>query len=161
MLVNDDCSVPGHEEVFVVGDLASMKQENGQPVPGVAQGAIQMGQHVAKQIRRDLRGEPREKFRYRDKGDLATIGRAAAVARLGRLKLSGFSAWLIWVLVHIMYLIGFRNRILVMLQWGWAYNTNHRVIRLITGDQQVEIRRARSPDDQFLETPRTRSMLRR
>src|SRR5690606_29939259 len=105
-LVQPDCSVPGHPEVFVAGDLASLRREDGSPVPGVAQGAIQMGKHSARQIRRDLKGEPRRDFHFVDKGDLATIGRAAAVARLGKLKLSGFVAWMIWVVVHIMYLIG-------------------------------------------------------
>lgn len=159
--VAPDCSVPERPNVFVVGDLASLRQENGDLVPGVAQGAIQMGKHAARQIVRDLRGEPRESFRYRDKGDLATIGRAAAVARLGGMKLSGFVAWVIWVVVHIMYLIGFRNRVLVMMQWAWAYLTYHRGIRLITGDQQVEIHKARAADDQPLEAPRPRTMLRR
>jgi len=148
VLVQPDCSVPGHPEVFVAGDLASLRREDGSPVPGVAQGAIQMGKHSARQIRRDLKGEPRRDFHFVDKGDLATIGRAAAVARLGKLKLSGFVAWMIWVVVHIMYLIGFRNRVLVMMQWGWAYLTYHRGIRLITGDQQVEVERARDAEDQ-------------
>ncbi|HEX2168149.1 MAG TPA: hypothetical protein VHG09_13025, partial [Longimicrobiales bacterium] len=103
----------------------------------------------------------RENFHYVDKGDLATIGRAAAVARLGRLKLSGFPAWVIWVVVHIMYLIGFRNRVLVMLQWGWAYLTYHRGIRLITGDRQVEVRRARDAEDRPLPPPPRRRVLRR
>jgi NADH dehydrogenase len=142
--------VPGHPEVFVAGDLASLKREDGSPVPGVAQGAIQMGKHAARQILRDLEQKPREDFHYVDKGDLATIGRAAAVARIGGLKLSGFVAWMIWVVVHIMYLIGFRNRVLVMMQWGWAYLTYHRGIRLITGDRQVELQRARGAEEQPL-----------
>ena len=161
VLVQPDCSVPGHPEVFVLGDLASLMRENGQPVPGVAPGAIQMGRHAARQIMRDLKQQPREDFRYVDKGDLATIGRAAAVARIGGLKLSGFLAWVIWVVVHIMYLIGFRNRVLVMMQWGWAYLTYQRGIRLITGDQQVEVHRARGADEQPLLTPRTRRAARR
>jgi len=147
VVVEPDCSVPGHPEVFVVGDLASLTQDDGSTVPGVAQGALQMGRHAARMIRRDLRGEAREPFRYRNKGDLATIGRAAAVAHIGRAKLSGFVAWVIWVVVHILYLIGFRNRILVMLQWAWAYLTYQRGIRLITGDRQVEVHRARAPDE--------------
>jgi NADH:ubiquinone reductase (H+-translocating) len=161
VLVQPDCSVPGHPEVFVAGDLASLKREDGSPVPGVAPSAIQMGKHCARQILRDLRGEPRRNFHYVDKGDLATIGRAAAVARIGKVKLSGFVAWLIWVVVHIMYLIGFRNRVLVMLQWGWAYLTYHRGIRLITGDRQVEVRRARGAEDEPLAAPVRRSVLRR
>jgi NADH dehydrogenase len=160
VLVEPDCSVPGQRNVFVIGDLASLKQKDGRPVPGVAQGAIQMGKHAARQIERDLARRPREDFSYFDKGDLATIGRAAAVARIGGVKLSGFIAWLIWVLVHIMYLIGFRNRVLVMMQWGWAYLTYHRGIRLITGDQQVAVIRARDAEDQPLETPRRRPALR-
>jgi NADH dehydrogenase len=160
VLVQPDCSVPGHPEVFVAGDLATLKREDGSPVPGVAQGAIQMGRHAAHQVVRDMKQQPRENFRYVDKGDLATIGRAAAVARIGRLKLSGFVAWLIWVVVHIMYLIGFRNRALVMMQWGWAYLTYHRGIRLITGDHQVELQRGRGAEDQPLPTPRRRSALR-
>ena len=161
VLVEPDCSVPGHPEVFVAGDLASLEREDGSRVPGVAQGAIQMGKHSARQIMRDMRGEPRTPFHYVDKGDLATIGRAAAVARLGGLKLSGFVAWVIWVVVHIMYLIGFRNRVLVMMQWGWAYLTYHRGIRLITGDRQVELSRARDAEDPPLEAPGRRRALRR
>ena len=157
VLVLPDCSIPGHPEVFVAGDLAAMKREDGSPVPGVAQGAIQMGKHAARQMLRDLAQKPRENFRYLDKGDMATIGRAAAVARIGKLKLSGFVAWLIWVVVHITYLIGFRNRVLVMMQWGWAYLTYHRGIRLITGDPHVELQRARGAEDEPLEPRRRRS----
>jgi NADH:ubiquinone reductase (H+-translocating) len=144
VLVEPDCSVPGHPEVFVVGDLAAAFRTDGSQVPGVAQGALQMGEHVARQIVADLRGSARKRFEYRDKGDLATIGRAAAVARLKSMKLSGFPAWLIWVVVHIMYLIGFRNRVLVMLQWAWAYLTYHRGIRLITGDSRPNVARPQS-----------------
>ncbi|MBR9988993.1 MAG: FAD-dependent oxidoreductase, partial [Gemmatimonadetes bacterium] len=159
--VAPDCSVPGRPEVFVAGDLAAMTREDGSPVPGVAQGAIQMGKHAARQIMRDLEQRPRSEFRFVDKGDLATIGRAAAVARIGRLKLSGFPAWLIWVVVHIMYLIGFRNRALVMMQWGWAYLTYHRGIRLITGETQVELHTSRGAEDPPLATPpRRRTLLR-
>jgi NADH:ubiquinone reductase (H+-translocating) len=144
VLVEPDCSVPAHPELFVVGDLAAAVQADGTPVPGVAQGALQMGEHAARQIMADLRGQPRTRFTYRDKGDLATIGRAAAVARLKSVKLSGFPAWLIWVVVHIMYLIGFRNRVLVMLQWAWAYLTYHRGIRLITGDSEPKVTQPQS-----------------
>jgi NADH:ubiquinone reductase (H+-translocating) len=147
VIVQPDLSVGGRPEVFAVGDIAAAMRADGTPVPGVAQGAIQGGKHVARQILNDLRGRDRQRFEYFDKGDLATIGRAAAVARIGRLKLSGFVAWLIWVLVHIMYLIGFRNRALVMLQWGWAYLTYHRGIRLITGDVEFDLQRARGADE--------------
>ena len=139
-----DCSIPGHPEVFVIGDLALLPREDGRPVPGVAQGAMQMGRHAAEMIRADLRGQARRPFRYRDKGDLATIGRAAAVADIRGLRLSGLIAWLVWVFVHIAYLIGFRNRILVMLQWAWAYLTYQRGIRLITGRPRVDLERART-----------------
>jgi NADH dehydrogenase len=142
--VQPDCSIPGHREVFVIGDLAQLLQADGAQVPGVAQGAMQMGRHVSEMIRGDLRGESRRPFRYRDKGNLATIGRAAAVADIGGLRLSGLVAWLVWVFVHIAYLIGFRNRVLVMLQWAWAYLTYQRGIRLITGAPQVELERART-----------------
>ena len=146
--VKPDCSVPDQGNVFVVGDLARLSQGDGSSVPGVAQGAIQMGKHAARMIRGDLVGQPRIDFRYRDKGDLATIGRAAAVARIGRIRFSGWVAWLVWVSVHIFYLIGFRNRLIVMLQWTWAYLTYQRGIRLITGDRQVEL----SSDRRILET---------
>jgi NADH dehydrogenase len=144
VLVRPDCSVPGHPEVFVIGDLALATQEDGTPVPGVAQGAMQMGRHVAHMIRGDLRGESRRPFRYRDKGNLATIGRAAAVADIRGLRLWGLPAWLVWVFVHIAYLIGFRNRMLVMMQWAWAYLTYQRGIRLITGGPRVDLERART-----------------
>jgi NADH dehydrogenase len=142
VLVEPDCSVPGHREIFVIGDLASISS-NGEPVPGVAQGAMQMGKHAARMIRRDLDGRERQSFGYFDKGNLATIGRAAAVAEIAGVKLSGFIAWVVWVFIHILYLIGFRNRILVLVQWAWAYLTYQRGIRLITGDPPFELRRAR------------------
>jgi len=140
--VADDLSVPGHPEVLVIGDLAHIQQD-GRTLPGVAQVALQGGRHAARLIRAELNGKPRKPFRYRDKGNLATIGRAAAVADLGRLRLSGLPAWLIWVFIHILYLIGFRNRILVMLQWAWAWATYQRGIRLITGRPTLRLERAR------------------
>jgi len=115
-------------------------------VPGVAPAAMQMGRHVARTIRRDLEGRAREPFRYFDKGNLATIGRAAAVAEIAGLRLSGLVAWLVWVFVHILYLIGFRNRLLVLIQWAWAYLTYQRGIRLITGQPELNLRRARPPE---------------
>jgi NADH dehydrogenase len=132
--VEPDLSLAGHPEVFVVGDLAAVKRQDGEPVPGVAPAAIQGGRHAARQIRRDLTGQAREPFRYRDKGSLATIGRAAAVADFGRLTLSGFPAWLAWWAVHIFFLIGFRSRLLVMFGWMWSYFTFQRGARLITGE---------------------------
>jgi NADH dehydrogenase len=143
VVVEPDCSIRGHSEVFVIGDLAVMRQDGERLVPGVAQGAIQSGKHVAEMIRRDVRGRARKPFRYLDKGNIATIGRAAAVAEIFGLHISGFIAWLVWVFLHILYLIGFRNRILVMVQWTWAYIAYQRGIRLITGHHPFELSRAR------------------
>jgi NADH:ubiquinone reductase (H+-translocating) len=134
VLVDSDLSIPGHPEVFVIGDLAALKDENGKMLPGVAPVAIQQGKFVAKTIRRDLEGKPRENFHYWDKGSLATIGRAAAIAQFGKIHLSGFIAWLSWLFIHIFFLIGFRNRLLVFIQWAWSYITYERGARLITGD---------------------------
>jgi NADH dehydrogenase len=127
--VEPDLSVPGHPEIFVVGDLAAV-----QGVPGIAPAAKQMGRHAALNVINTLRGEARTPFRYRDYGQLATIGRNAAVAYFGRVKLSGYPAWLVWLLAHIYFLINFRNRIVVMLDWAWAYWTFNRYARVITKD---------------------------
>ncbi|MEJ2502635.1 MAG: NAD(P)/FAD-dependent oxidoreductase [Gemmatimonadota bacterium] len=140
--VEPDCSLPDHREVFVVGDLAHFEQD-GAPLPGVAQVAIQGGRHVARVIRADLHDRQRPAFHYRDLGNLATVGRNAAVADFGRLRFGGYLAWLVWVFVHILNLIGFRNRILVMIQWAWAWFTYQRGIRLITGFPPVVLSRAR------------------
>jgi len=156
VLVERDCSVRGHSEVFVIGDLAHMARDAGGQVPGVAQGAIQSGKHAAKMIIADTRGAARSSFEYFDKGDLATIGRAAAVASIFGLKLSGFIAWLVWVGIHILYLIGFRNRLLVMMQWAWAYVSYQRGIRLITGDSRVDVHRSRVADDIPMDLSRKR-----
>lgn len=130
-----DCSVPGHPEVFVVGDMAALSVD-GVPVPGVAPAANQMGEHAARMIRASLGGAPRTPFRYRNKGDLATIGRHRAVARFGKTKLAGYVAWFLWVFVHLLYLVGFRNRLSVLVQWGYAYLTYQRGVRLISGEMQ-------------------------
>jgi NADH dehydrogenase len=132
--VEADLSVPGHPEVFVIGDLAAAGAPDAR-VPGVAPAAIQGGRHAAQCIRRAVRELPSEPFRYRDKGSLATIGRAAAVADFGRLKFGGFFAWAAWMLIHIFFLIGFRTKVFVMLSWAWAYLTFRRGARLITGPQ--------------------------
>lgn len=134
VIVEPDLSIPGYPNVFVLGDLAAAKQSDGKPVPGVAPAAIQMGEFAAKTIRADLRGEVRRRFEYRDKGSLATIGRAAAVADFGRIHLSGLFAWLGWLFIHVFFLIGFRNRIAVMFDWAWSYLTFQRGARLITGN---------------------------
>ena len=132
VLVEPDLSVPGHPEIFVIGDLASLQQD-GQALPGVAQVAIQMGRHAARGICRSIAGLPRPAFRYRDYGNMATIGRAAAIADFGWLRLSGWPAWVAWLFLHIMKLVGFRNRLGVLLQWAWAFFTYQRSVRLITG----------------------------
>ena len=130
--VEPGLTVPGHPDVFVIGDLASLDQD-GRPIPGVAPAAIQMGAHAAANLLRGLRGEPLVPFRYRDKGSLATIGRRSAVAVIGRLRLSGPAAWLAWLCIHIFFLIGFRNRFVVLFTWAWAYLTYDRSARLIVG----------------------------
>ncbi len=132
IIVEPDLSVPGHPEVFAVGDANSFSHQTGTPLPGVAPVAIQQGRAVAANVLRLFRGEPTRPFHYRDKGSMATIGRAKAVAVVGRLQLDGIVAWLAWLLVHITYLIGFRNRLMVLLQWAWAYITWSRGARLIT-----------------------------
>lgn len=138
VLVNPDLSVPGHSEIFVVGDLASITYDHGKPVPGLAPAAMQEGKWAGLQIKRDLEGKPREPFHYLDKGTLATIGRAAAVADLpGGIHISGFFAWLSWLFVHIFFLIGFRNRLAVMFDWAWSYFTYRRSARLITGESNI------------------------
>jgi NADH dehydrogenase len=133
VLVEPDLSVPGHPDVFVAGDLVGLTLPDGKALPGVAQAAKQTGTHAARNIERRRRGVATTAFRYRDPGNLATIGRASAVADLQWLKLSGFPAWLFWLFVHILFLIGFRNRISVMLQWASSYLTYQRSVRLITG----------------------------
>ena len=129
--VSRDLSVPGHPEIFAIGDLAALTQD-GRPIPGVGPAAIQEGKSAAKNIRRDLKGEPRKDFRYWNKGDLAVIGRSRAIADLGWIRFTGLFAWLFWLFVHIMYLVGFRNRVLVLLGWAYAYFTNQSGVRLIT-----------------------------
>jgi NADH dehydrogenase len=144
VLVEPDLSIPAHPEVFVIGDLAALKDASGNLLPGVAPVAIQEGRFVGKRIMRELEKRPpsfsrslREggdfDFRYHDKGSLATIGRSAAIAQFGKIHISGFAAWLAWLFVHILFLIGFRNRVLVFIQWAWSYFTYERGARLITG----------------------------
>jgi NADH dehydrogenase len=131
VLVESDLTIPGHDDIYVIGDLAHVEQE-GILVPGVAPAAMQAGWHTAENVIRDMRGQPRLPFRYRDKGMLATIGRGAAVAKVGPIEASGFFAWLLWLFIHIFFLIGFRNRLIVMIHWAWSYATFDRGARLIT-----------------------------
>ena len=131
--VEPDLSIPGDDRIFAIGDVATLDSAAGNPLPGVAPVAMQQGRHVAENVKRDLAGLPRRPFRYRDKGSLAVIGRAEAVADLGKVRISGFLAWLAWCFVHILYLVGFRNRAVVLFEWAWAYVTHQRGARLITG----------------------------
>jgi NADH dehydrogenase len=133
VLVNDDLTIPGHPEVFVVGDLAALKGKDGNWLPGVAQVAIQQAAHAAENVHRAIGGQPHAPFEYHNLGNLATIGRNYAVADLPRLKMTGYPAWLFWLFVHIVKLIGFRNRLSVMIQWASSYMTYQRSVRLITG----------------------------
>lgn len=131
VIVERDLSVPGHPEIFVIGDLAHFAHQTGEPLPGVAPVAMAQGRYVASVIRHRLRGRPVRPFHYFDKGQLATIGRAAAVADFGKLRFSGYPAWLLWLFVHLMYLVEFENRVLVFFQWAWNYLTRNRGARLI------------------------------
>ena len=135
--VQGDLSVPGHPDVFVAGDLAAVSRD-GKPVPGVAPAAKQMGSHVARAIRARLSGKPAPMFRYRDYGNLATIGRMAAIADLGRLRLTGIVAWWFWLIAHVFFLIGFRNRLIVLLNWAWSYWTYQRHARIVLGSDAPE-----------------------
>jgi NADH:ubiquinone reductase (H+-translocating) len=139
-IVEPDLSVPGHPEVFVIGDLSAFLHQTGHPLPGLSPVAIQQGRAAAANIERSLTGQPRHAFHYFDKGTLAVIGRSAAVAEIAGLRLSGLPAWLVWCFVHIFYLIGFRNRFIVMMEWAWAYVSDQRGARLITGEVGPEAR---------------------
>ena len=134
VLVEPDLTVPGFKNIFVIGDMVWLLQENGEPVPGVSPAAMQMGGATAANIVRDLKHEPRENFRYVNKGTMATIGRSKAIAELAGLKVKGFIAWLMWLFLHVFFLIGFRNRFAVLFEWFWAYLTRERSARLITGN---------------------------
>ncbi len=146
VIVNQDLSVAGADGVFVIGDLASISS-GGKPVPGLSPAAMQEGRQAARNIVRSIRGEPTLPFRYRDKGTLATIGKAAAVADIAGLHLSGLVAWLMWLFVHIFFLIGFRNRFIVIVEWAWTYVRNDRGARLITGDVEPLLERGDKPEN--------------
>ena len=141
VLVEPDLTIPERNNVFVIGDMASIKQEDGTPVPGVSPAAMQMGTATAQNILADVKGRKRKNFKYIDKGSMATIGRNKAIAHVFGLKLKGFVAWVFWLFLHVFFLIGFRNRFVVMTEWFWAYVTRERSARLITGDA-AELRNA-------------------
>jgi NADH dehydrogenase len=131
--VETDCSVAGYPEILAIGDVCHFRGPGGEPLPGVAPVAMQQGRYAASLVRDRLAGKTSRPFRYRDRGSLAVIGRAAAVADLGFLRFTGYVAWLLWLFIHIMYLVGFENRVLVLIQWAYAYVTHGRTARLITG----------------------------
>jgi NADH dehydrogenase len=139
VIVEPDLSVPGHPEIFVIGDLASYLHQTGQPLPGVAQPAIQEGKYVAEVIARRLRADETRPFHYFDKGNMATIGRGAAVADLRGLEVAGLPAWLLWIFIHLLYIVQFQNRLLIMLQWAWLYISFDRSARLITGENPLPL----------------------
>lgn len=141
VIVAPDLTIPGHPNIFVVGDLANVVQE-GRPLPGVAPVAMQQGRYVARVIQQRLQGRQLPPFHYRDKGSLAVIGRNAAVAEFGALRLRGFPAWVIWLFVHIAYLIEYDNKLLVLIQWAWNYFTRKRGARLITGEGSLPMMNA-------------------
>jgi NADH dehydrogenase len=147
--VGPDLSVPGHQNIFVMGDVAHALGAAGQPLPGVAAVAKQQGRYVARLLKARLRGASLPPFRYRDFGTMATIGRKRAVVQLGRLKLTGFPAWVLWSIAHIYFLIGFRNRLLVAMNWGWNYVTFQRGTRLITGASGSRAEEAIRPHPHF------------
>jgi NADH dehydrogenase len=145
VVVEPDCSIPGHPEVFVLGDAAAFEHQEGGTLPGICPVAIQMGEYAARTIAGDRAGRPRRAFKYWDKGQLAVVGRGRAVADIGRFHFGGFIAWLTWIFVHIFFLIGFRNRVLVLIQWAWSYFTYGVGARIIT--QDVHLPPVRSPAD--------------
>src|SRR5271170_7064207 len=139
VVVNPDLTIPGHPEIFVIGDLANFSHQTGKPLPGVAQPAIQQGAYVGKLIQARLQNKQLPPFHYFDKGNLATIGRGAAVADLNWLQISGLPAWLIWIFIHLLYIVQFQNRLLILLQWAWLYITFDRSARLITGENPLPL----------------------
>lgn len=137
VLVEPDLTVPGHPEIFVIGDLANYPHQTGNSLPGVAPVAIQQGRYVAKALESRLAGKPSRPFHYRDRGNMAIVGRASAVADIGRFEFAGFFAWLAWLFVHLMHLVEFENKVLVLIQWGWYYFSRNRAARLITGERPI------------------------
>jgi NADH dehydrogenase len=135
VLVGPDLSLPNHPEIFVIGDLTNCSHQTGQPLPGTAPVAMQQGRYVAKFLRDRFEGKAVPPFHYRDRGSMAIIGRASAVADLRKLRFSGFLAWLAWLFVHLIHLVEFENKVLVLIQWGWYYFSRNRAARLITGDR--------------------------
>jgi NADH:ubiquinone reductase (H+-translocating) len=154
VIVQPDLTIPDHPEILVIGDLAHYAHQHGQPLPGVAQVAMQQGRYAARLIQSRLRGEtPPPPFRYRDLGNMATIGRNAAVADLGRLRFKGWIGWIMWLFVHLVNLVQFENRVLVLFQWGWNYLTRNRAARLITGENPLPLKPTPVHDSSASEKP--------
>jgi NADH dehydrogenase len=145
ILIEPDLTLPGHREVFAIGDMVTFTHQTGKPLPGVSPVAMQMGACAARNIQHAIAGQPYDQFHYFDKGSMATIGRSAAIAEIGKLHLSGLLAWLAWLMVHIFFLIGFRNRLVVIFNWAWSYFTYERGARLITG-RRLTLLPSRSPN---------------
>jgi NADH:ubiquinone reductase (H+-translocating) len=146
LMVHPDLTLPNHPEIFVIGDLANYPHQTGQPLPGVAQVAMQQGDFAARLIQARLHGKTLRSFRYLDFGNMATIGRAAAVADLGKLHFSGWIGWLMWLFIHLLYIVQYQSRLLVLIQWGWTYFTRNRSARLITGGHVQPIHHADAAD---------------
>jgi len=153
VIVEPDLSIPGYPEILVIGDLACFAHPPEKPLPAVATVAIQQGRYAAELIKHRLRGEQRAAFEFKDRGSMAIIGRAAAVADIGRIRFAGFTAWLVWLFVHLMNLVGYQNRLLVLIQWSWSYFTRNRAARLITGEGSLllphaDVKTKKGKDDQ-------------
>ncbi len=145
--VEPDLTIAGHPEIFVIGDLANCVHDTGKPLPGVAPVALQQGKYVARVIAARIKAKAIEKFHYRDRGNMAIVGHASAVAEMGRLRFSGYFAWLAWLFVHLVNLIEFQNKILVLVQWGWYYFSRNRAARLITGETTLKCDPAEAATD--------------
>lgn len=137
VVVEPDLSLANHPEIFVIGDLANYSHQTGKPLPGVAPVAMQQGEYAARLLVRRLQGKSLPPFRYHDRGNMAIVGRGTAIADLGKVKLAGFFAWLAWLFVHLIQLVEFENRVLVLIQWGWYYFSRNRAARLITGEHRM------------------------
>jgi NADH dehydrogenase len=134
LLVQPDLTLPNHPEILIIGDLANYPYQTGKPLPGVAQVAMQQGDYAARSIQMRLKGKTMWPFHYLDLGNMATIGRASAVVDLGKLHFSGWIGWLMWLFIHLLYIVQYQSRVLVLIQWGWNYFTRNRAARLITGE---------------------------
>jgi len=156
ILVEPDLTIPGHPEIFVIGDLANFAHQTGKPLPGVAPVAIQQGTYVARAIQNRIAHRDSAPFKYRDRGSMAIIGRASAIADLGKFQFAGFFAWLMWLFVHLVQLVEFENKVLVLVQWGWYYFSRNRAARLITGEMPTTSRGQGSPSVESKDRPRLR-----